>query len=851
MFCLNLSLSNKRKLNFWIVIIVKLEGTMLRRFSNALSRNRTTVRMDVNVSRVTNVPLDAGSCRIVWARDSKIQMTKLAKVSPFEDDDVAEAPTDVGFLSWGNNTLSIIATLDPCADPEKSKGSQSCFMKKEYEFKLQKRDESRGRFVTLGKCTVDLAQYVDSTWHSLEVPLAFGDKQGVIYFDVLIVPVKGLIDDNGEDGDSSISSRGLSGASSLSEEEVIGEAVGDKSEKYPTLVEMDDLEKEAEEERLDGSEEMVRMVEKRNDDSDSCLEAQAEIGSYDVQRSSQDSLLERVIVAERDASEAKRMLEESIDMLEEETSARQQAEESVESLEREIEWLEKKSAKDKSDWERRMKDSLHKMESTVLLLEKVQKEKEEMERREEQHLNEIQKLEQMIDCNFVEEQIKAAEEAAKNIANEQAAVQIVLLQKQIKAMAAKLEAAEARYDNRTPEIEAHLDGISDESNNALVVENQYLRIEIESLKQDVASATAAACRTEQASRRESEVYAQRAADYFEQLQDCQRACSEAERAAAEAHSRIALAEDAMERSNLQAAELRHRLTRATIHSSIQSVDVNKDNHMEDVMRLMREAQDSAETRAAQLASVSQELSSCQDQLVILKNQVFDAQREADDAYRMASSKEEEVKHLRHELSMRDAQRKQYADFQDQARSMLQSTEIKNNVSSSMDCKSGKELERDQVHIVAQQASLAAAELTERLAMSNLEKSELQSLLEESRFELQKARSENDAELRKRVDTLERELVVSQNRAEVNEMFRGEHDRVAKELIDTKVSLAQTQEELVVLRRNLFKSQEKSMNFASKLTKLETKLYRRLSKVSMSPRRKRTSSTTNTVSNDDT
>ena len=114
------------------------------------------------------------------------------------------------------------------------------------------------------------------------------------------------------------------------------------------------------------------MVEKRNDDSDSCLEAQAEIGSYHVQRSSQDSLLERVIVAERDASEAKRMLEESIDMLEEETSARQQAEESVESLEREIEWLEKKSAKDKSDWERRMKDSLHKMESTVLLLEKVQ-----------------------------------------------------------------------------------------------------------------------------------------------------------------------------------------------------------------------------------------------------------------------------------------------------------------------------------------------------------------------------------------------------------------------------------------------------------------------------------------------
>lgn len=49
----------------------------------------------------------------------------------------------------------------------------------------------------------------------------------------------------------------------------------------------------------------------------------------------------------------------------------------------------KKSAKDKADWERRMKDSLQKMESTVILLEKVQQEKEVIERRQEQSLAEI------------------------------------------------------------------------------------------------------------------------------------------------------------------------------------------------------------------------------------------------------------------------------------------------------------------------------------------------------------------------------------------------------------------------------------------------------------------------------
>ena len=89
-------------------------------------------------------------------------------------------------------------------------------------------------------------------------------------------------------------------------------------------------------------------------------------------------------------------------MLEEETVARQQAEEAVESLEREIGWLEKKSVKERADWESRMKDSLQKMESTVLLLEKVQNEKEEMETLYEQSQSKVVHLQQFLDAEFVE-----------------------------------------------------------------------------------------------------------------------------------------------------------------------------------------------------------------------------------------------------------------------------------------------------------------------------------------------------------------------------------------------------------------------------------------------------------------
>ena len=74
--------------------------------------------------------------------------------------------------------------------------------------------------------------------------------------------------------------------------------------------------------------------------------------------------------------------------------------------------------------------------------------------------------------------------------------------------------------------------------------------------------------------------------------------------------------------------------------------------------------------------------------------------------------------------------------------------------------------------------------------------------------------------------------MSKNRAEVNGIFREEHDRLARELIEAKIGLAESSEELIVVKRSLWKSEEKGISLASQLTKLETKFYSRRKKKSI-------------------
>ena len=782
-----------------------------------------------------------------------MQMTPLGPVSE-----------DGNMVRWtpnsSNGKLSLIASFDKVGD--------ASFKKKEFEFKVQtKEDNKGGRFVTVGKCTVDLAKRYEerATAVTIRVPVKkdflgqgeSGSGMMELGFNLRIVPVKGLSFD--DDDDEAVSDEELEDVEEGEEPEV-----PDHEENSDSNDNGGDAEEQADEDNDDTVTKPVEEAEvgaspnsksppPMNDDlvpRDNNWQQEPEIEPNPVAPQRQKSiqkqnsgisgvsvtiLQKRLEAAEQETRETRRMLEESINMLEDETALRQEADEAVQSLEREIDWLEKKAVKDRADWENRMKESLHKMESTVVLLETLQREKEEMEARIEKSNAELSRLKDLADASFVEQKIKTAEAEAKRRAEGQAAIEAAALKKQINEMASRLEAAEASRSTGIGVMAGSQVVVSalaggggkdelEEANKQLSLENQYLKIEVESLKQDAASAKAAAARVEQSSRREAEVYAQRAADYADQLKESQRACAEAERGAAEARSRIILLEDAVERGNLVAAELRQRIALKEMTGSVSEAAINGDasqtpasprtmdrtRELEDVMRLMREAQDSAEARASQLASVTQELQAVSEELTEAKQHALDAQREADDACRLAMTMEEEAKSLRLEIKARDEYRKDFDinELRDQT-SHAQKEDAEQS---------------SRAHQLAQEASQMAAALTEKLAYSNQEKIDLRARLEETRQELHKARSENDVELRKRVDALERDLVVSKNRAEVNAIFREEHDRLARELIEAKIGLAESSEELIVAKRALWKSQEKGLSLASSLTKLETKFY---------------------------
>ena len=65
----------------------------------------------------------------------------------------------------------------------------------------------------------------------------------------------------------------------------------------------------------------------------------------------------------------------------------------------------------------------------------------------------------------------------------------------------------------------------------------------------------------------------------------------------------------------------------------------------------------------------------------------------------------------------------------------------------------------------------------------------------------------------RIQRLEAEVQLQRNRAAVNAMFRDEHDRLASELVSTKVLLAEAQEELSRVHRQQRSGSSSSINAA--------------------------------------
>ena len=300
------------------------------------------------------------------------------------------------------------------------------------------------------------------------------------------------------------------------------------------------------------------------------------------------------------------------------------------------------------------------------------------------------------------------------------------------------------------------------------------------------------------------------------------------------------------------------------------------------MRQLREVQDAAEVRAAQLASVSRDLASSQEELISLKKELRIAQEEASCAQQMLFAREEEIKELKREMKTRAWDRETIARLQEEMSSLLiatsadrsmqgkeeSSTRRTGSVDARMNAGSHENqlgAERRPEHVeqhpsmdadvdawrdrvgqaehLAGKAAQQAADLIVQLATAKTEALESSTKLSELRSEVAKLRSGKDAELWKRIESLEHDLVVARNRADVNALFRDEHDRLAGELVQSKLALAEAQEEILVLRRERFKADERNMSFASKLTSLEAKLYQRLSSpvTNLASRRRRSSS----------
>ena len=276
------------------------------------------------------------------------------------------------------------------------------------------------------------------------------------------------------------------------------------------------------------------------------------------------------------------------------------------------------------------------------------------------------------------------------------------------------------------------------------------------------------------------------------------------------------------------------------------------------MQQVREVQDAAEGRAAQLAATSRELMAMQDALLSAQSELHSTREELADAQRIVGLRDGEVMQLREELRAKEAQGQELRRLQRDMAGLLAGGAASkaslalaaggggaapgafyspragaggygNNINSSEEV-AMLERRAHEAEQLARAAALQTADLVQQLAASQVEVQEAAAKVSEMREELARLRSSADGNQLRKIEALERELLVARNRAEVNNLFKEEHERIANDLVGTKLSLAENQEQLLVLKRSLVKSQERSMGFAAKLTRLETKLYKKLTNV---------------------
>lgn len=570
-----------------------------------------------------------------------------------------------------------------------------------------------------------------------------------------------------------------------------------------------------------------------------------------------EELSQRLAAAEEDAQEAENMAAEAIALLEESRQETKQIGAQLAQVRHDSEFAERKHAKERAEWELRLKDAFRKMEETIKLAETTQRERDELvsaaqaqadasSARIVELQNETADLKMKLQPLKVDERIAAEVVKAKKEAQAQALIEIEALKKRIKEMEDYVEEADVgRFEAETKatamakdlhsQEHGQVDSLAEvraaeEQAEALALELKFLEAEKIRLERELDAVRMSADRAAAMHLRDMQERTSQVGELSKKLSEARVDLQSALATESGLRAALAAAAAAVSVSNssksgssggLENGNTTNTATAAAANVNVSDAPMHALNkEVADVRRELATVQTERDTALTQVREVKRALSAQEA-----------AVRELNDALAAQQAQRENMEKLHQAMALRAsttaAGGSQYYTQQQGGEGMS----LSDMAATTNNQEAVKALETQvlEAQSLADSSSAVAADMVQRLAETQSERQELQRTVDELREELTSMKSAPDGELRGRIQRLEREITVLRNRAEVNALFREEHDRVAGDLIDTKLAWAESQEEIVKLKRALVKSKEKSMSFASKLTKLETKFYTKLDK----------------------
>ncbi|PSC67340.1 hypothetical protein C2E20_8974 [Micractinium conductrix] len=572
--------------------------------------------------------------------------------------------------------------------------------------------------------------------------------------------------------------------------------------------------------------------------------------------------------AEHDVAEAEAMAQEAMEMAEgarDELAAVQGEKERLEAEAAElraeaeeaqgsVRWREEREAKKEAEWDARLKEAYKRMEESLSLAERMQRDKDGLEERCSVLLSEKQAIEAKLDPNAVDQQVALEVEAARRAAEAQARVEVEALQQRLRAMEEYVEEADSKRlasASRVSELEAALAvtkrgeedtygqiQAAEERAEGLSLELQYAQGEAARLAAELELAREAAERRAREHQRSVAEVGARCEALTVGLEAARGEARQEAAVAGELRSRVMLLQEDLEGAKLASAAAAAAGVGVGA-AAAGGADAAARARLE---REVAERQRAAEERAAQLEAMGRELGAVRASLDEAQAAREAAEAALAEARRSAASAAAQAAEVEAALAAKEAQ---LSAAQEAQRSSLALMSARGR-GSTMGEEEGEarslreELAAEQgaraaevaglTSQLAEAQSLAAysggemAGLVQALAEARGDAQEAAAKLAEAREEVSRLRSGPDGELRARIERLEKELVIQRNRAEVNALFKEEHDRIAQDLVETKLVWAEAQEAIVKLKRSLVKSQEKNVNFSAKLTKMETKMY---------------------------